>query len=104
MTDEKPRNLIWDTLVELFGEPRMPASRALYGKVCKEFMTGEYTRGEMLAAAHEYQRQWPQAAFTITAFAKWSDHFLSQTAAGKHAKPAPKVVSLDEVRRMEREA
>lgn len=85
---------IWDQLVALFGEPRMASTRALYGKARKEFTAAGYTPSEMRRAAHEYQKQWPQAAFTITAFLKHADHMLA-AAGGDHVAKPRRLVPLD---------
>lgn len=97
MSDE-----VWDTLVELFGKPRTSSTRTLYGKVRKELVEAEYTRAEMLSAAHEYRRQWPHITLTISAYLKWIDHFSAQSQPPA-ARPEAEIVSIEDLRRMQEE-
>jgi len=66
------RNPIWDTLVELFGEPA-PTRRALYGRVCAYLTEQEATPDMVRERALRIVTDWGPQALTLTSLEKhWS--------------------------------
>jgi len=72
MTDLANRNPIWDTLVELFGEPA-PTRRALYGRVTA-YLTGVDATPDLIRQrATRIVTDWGPETLTLTSLEKhWS--------------------------------
>lgn len=66
------RNPIWDTLVELFGEPA-PTRKALYGRVTQYLTDQEATPDLIRERAIRIVTDWGPATLTLTSLEKhWS--------------------------------
>ncbi len=71
-TELAKRNPIWDTLVELFGEPA-PTRRALYGRVTAYLTDQEATPELIRERAIRIVTDWGPATLTLTSLEKhWS--------------------------------
>jgi hypothetical protein len=81
---------IWDVLVELFGEPRMPHLRTFRGKMVRDYAEAGYSPDELRRAAREYRREWPKVSLTAPALYKWVDEFSAKS------KPEPRVAAVVE--------
>ena len=79
----------WKALVQLFGEPRMPANQRLYGKVANEFKQAGYDGKDVLKAAKLYREAYPGIAFTITALAKHADQLLHEDSISVSKRRGP---------------
>ena len=72
MTELAKRNLIWDTLVELFGEPA-PTRQALYGRVTQYLTDADATPDLIRQRATRIVTDWGPATLTLTSLEKhWS--------------------------------
>lgn len=89
-TKERPRNLVWDAICELFAlEPSQmtKAEQSKIGRVVKELKaaTPDVSREDIRRRAGEYRKRFPGAAFTPTALmSHWST--LTQPVASPQAK------------------
>ena len=82
---ERPRDPIWDTMVEIFEvPPRTPSAKALWGKLVAELRAAEATPQELRWAAKGYKYKYPGCALTPTALVK---HFELALAEGRPRRP-----------------
>jgi len=69
---KRKRNEIWDTLVELFGEPS-PNRRSIYGRVCHYLTEQDATPDLIRQRATRIVTDWGPETLTLTSLEKhWS--------------------------------
>ena len=69
---KRKRNEIWDTLVELFGEPS-PNRRSIYGRVCQYLTDAGATPELIRQRATRIVTDWGPETLTLTSLEKhWS--------------------------------
>ena len=66
----------WDALVLLFGEPNVPQTRTLYGKVANQLQEAHYSKDQIVRAGKLYERDHKDWAFTPTSLVKYIDQLL----------------------------
>ncbi len=85
---KQERNKIWDTLVELFGEPA-PTRRALYGRVTQYLTDAGATPDLIRQRATRIVTDWGPETLTLTSLEKhWSrfDGLAGQITRGEAAR------------------
>lgn len=75
---ERPRNPVWDTLTDIFGEATTETARSRRGKVCRSLTSAGATPDEMIRRAKSWGRHFDNATLTETALEKYWDT-LGQT-------------------------
>lgn len=76
----RPRNPIWDALVEVFGySPALPHAQRHWGLIVKELAAAGFTAEQVVLAGKGYRRMYPNVAFTPAALHK---HFEAALAEG----------------------
>ena len=69
----RPKNLIWDALGEVFGEPTTTSATKLRGKVCSSLAQAGATPSEIVSRAKSWPRHFDDATLTDTALEKHWD-------------------------------
>lgn len=69
----RPRNEVWDALVEIFGEPTTESARTRRGKVCRSLTAARASPEEILRRARRWPRYFGDATLTDTALEKHWD-------------------------------
>jgi helix-turn-helix protein len=69
----RAKNLIWEALSEVFGEPTTRTSQRLRGKVCSSLAHAGATHEEILKRARSWPRHFDDATLTETALEKHWD-------------------------------
>lgn len=69
----RTRNVLWDTLTEIFGEPSTATARSLRGKVCVSLERAGATPDDVLKRARSWPRHFDNATLTETALEKHWD-------------------------------
>lgn len=70
---ERPRNLIWDALTQVFGEATTESSRSRRGKVCRSLTAARASPEEIIQRARSWPRHFDDATLTETALEKHWD-------------------------------
>ena len=71
MTETRPRNELWDALLEIFEyEPLTGSETKLWGKIIKSLKDAGATRESMIYVAKEFRKEFPSASLTPTALEK----------------------------------
>jgi hypothetical protein len=66
----------FEALVLLFGEPNVPQTRTLYGKVANQLQEAHYSKDQIVRAGKLYERDHKDWAFTPTSLVKYIDQLL----------------------------
>ncbi len=88
---KSPRDEVWDTLTEFFGNPRMDTERSMFGKVVAELLRGGATADETRKAC-----EYVQATFdspSVNAVPKWFS-----VAQNGSAKKSAQQIEIDKLR------
>jgi len=105
ITALRKRNPIWDTLVELFGEPS-PTRTALYGRVTQYLTEQEASPDQIRYRATRIVTDWGPQALTLTSLEKHWSRFdgLAGQITRSDAESAQRQTEREERRRTVREA
>jgi hypothetical protein len=69
----KPRNVIWDALTYVFGEPTSPTAISKRGKVCRDLKAANATPDQVVARASAWPAHFDDATLTPEALEKHWD-------------------------------
>lgn len=67
---ERPRDEVWDALIDWFGEP-LPSQRSRYGRILKDLRAVNATAGDVYARCHAWPLHFPGLTLTPEALLKW---------------------------------
>lgn len=101
MSELRPRDPIWDALVEVFGEPSTRTNRTLRNKIVNSLREAQATGEDVILRARLWPLHFPGATLTETALEKHWDRLGRPPlrASTGQLESLSRVVDLDEVRR-----
>ncbi len=74
----RPRNVIWDTLTEVFGEPTTRSAQKVRGKVCSSLSAARASPDEIISRAKRWPLHFDSATMTDLALEKHWDTLARQ--------------------------
>lgn len=83
----RPRNEVWDALVDEFGDPATASEKSMYGKVVRELKEAGATYDSVRERAKEGRRRWNGKVFSPMALSKhWTS--LGRKTTGNQEAPS----------------
>lgn len=84
MDENRPRDLIWDTLTEAFGEPRTPSERGRRNRAVRELRLAEATPEEVQIAIDYCRRNF--TSFSEIAVCSWLSRALLENESRSNVR------------------
>lgn len=101
-TSARPRNPVWDALVEELGQPQTKSERGRFNRAEKELREIEASPQEIAQRCSVYRRRWPSMTLTPQALtSNWTNLEQPKLVA---VAPVEEVVDLPEISEVERRA
>jgi hypothetical protein len=98
----RPRNPVWDALVDGLGQPQTKSERGRFNRAVKELEDIEATPEDIAQRCSVYRRRWPNITLTPQALtSNWTNLEQPKLVA---VAPVEEVVDLPEISEVERRA